>query len=124
MIWTILSVLAFTAASSSLPLSAAVEPGWNPSILYPNSKTEWLPGRRYDVVWDNSNPTSNVNPDPSLYLMPFDGPTVLSYQLAKGFDMHSGRVKITVPDVDLGIWKVVLYGDGSQSEPFIIGGPL
>lgn len=55
--------------------------------------------------------------------------------------MHSGRVKITVPDVDLGIWKVVckshgmsstlafdllskVYGDGSQSEPFIIGGPL
>ncbi|KIP03163.1 hypothetical protein PHLGIDRAFT_78018 [Phlebiopsis gigantea 11061_1 CR5-6] len=96
---------------------------YTPPVLYPHSGTVWYSGQKHNVTWDNSNPPKSISNGAFILLRSgtYETPVVLAHD----FNLRSGRVEVTVPDVITGTFSIVLFGDsGNWSEDFTIKGPI
>ncbi|KAF9465034.1 hypothetical protein BDZ94DRAFT_1255152 [Collybia nuda] len=91
-----------------------------PPILKPMEHDIWQIGQNTTVSWNTTSPTPPINiTNPSGKIMlRKGGRTLLNIILADNFDILSGTVNFTVPDVDPGDdYRVVLYGDSGNWSP-------
>jgi hypothetical protein len=95
-----------------------------PKVVYPRAGVVWSVGQRHNVTWDTSNAPTHISNGASVILRKGELATPLI--LAKGFDLRSGRVEVTVPWVVPGDdYTLVLFGDsGNFSPTFSIKGSL
>ncbi|KAL1739273.1 hypothetical protein HDZ31DRAFT_69112 [Schizophyllum fasciatum] len=100
------------------PVERAPQDVWSPHIFTPNAGTVWHIGQTVNVTWDTSNPPPTVSSAGKVVLRK----TLLLQTLADGFDLHSGSVSFTVPNVQpANDYSIVLFGDsGNDSEDFTI----
>ncbi|KAA1469741.1 hypothetical protein DENSPDRAFT_640884 [Dentipellis sp. KUC8613] len=98
----------------------------DPPITSPTASTVWTVGDKVNVTWDASIvPSGNFTGKLVLGAQTSDSENLqLDNPLADAFDLHSGTVEITVPNVASGTnYIVVLFGDSGNASPqFTISG--
>ncbi|KIY50726.1 hypothetical protein FISHEDRAFT_26740, partial [Fistulina hepatica ATCC 64428] len=93
---------------------------WVPEITSPTSDTVWTSGEVVNVTWDTSDAPSEISNgalvtlDKNMY-----GTGII---LAQNFDLRTGYVEITVPEVITDTdYEITLFGDsGNISDNFTI----
>ncbi|KAF8978856.1 hypothetical protein BDQ17DRAFT_1428661 [Cyathus striatus] len=85
---------------------------FDPTILTPTASTVWTIGTVQSVTWDTSNAPVNISNGAEVFLR------TANLVLAQGFDLRSGSVDITVPDVTPGSYQIILFGDSGDVSPF------
>ncbi|KAJ7660356.1 hypothetical protein DFH06DRAFT_1089681 [Mycena polygramma] len=118
----------FTTALSALMLAAVAyavpAPGpldvFVPHITSPTQGAIWESKTQQTVTWSTMGAPANISNGAMIMLR--KGTVTTPLILAKGFDLRSGSVDITVPyvlaDSD---YELVLFGDsGNYSPPFTI----
>ncbi|KAH9928456.1 uncharacterized protein BXZ73DRAFT_102299 [Epithele typhae] len=89
---------------------------WSPPVTYPHTGTVWTSGQRHNVTWNTANPPANVSNGATI-LLRLTG-TPMPVILAQNFDLHAGRVEVTVPWVQTrNDYEVVLLGDSGNVSP-------
>ncbi|ESK90203.1 hypothetical protein Moror_7737 [Moniliophthora roreri MCA 2997] len=121
----ILSAIAATISSvTASPLQArkALDV-WAPTIISPDASTVWVVGTTVNVTWDPSNAPVNISNGAAVLLNKGDPPRQVQYlKDFRSFDLRTGWVEVTVPDVEPDTdYFITLFGDsGNWSDKFEI----
>ncbi|RDB22175.1 hypothetical protein Hypma_010613 [Hypsizygus marmoreus] len=86
-----------------------------PPITKPDAQTIWTVGHVESVIWDASDAPANISNRASVILNPVIPGVRLN--LTSGFDLRTGLVEVTVPDVDSGQYTITLFGDSGNISP-------
>ncbi|KAF8516334.1 hypothetical protein BU17DRAFT_16262, partial [Hysterangium stoloniferum] len=116
------SFVAFLCVNLSLVNARALSQRdvFNPPIIYPTTGTVWHVGDKHNVTWDPSV-LPPAFPGTGMIVLGFlddsgDGNEHLD--LAKGFQLITGRAEITVPSViTRDSYILVLFGDSGNASP-------
>ncbi|GLB37439.1 hypothetical protein LshimejAT787_0404900 [Lyophyllum shimeji] len=92
-----------------------------PPVLAPAEGDVWVVGQNQTVTWQVKQPPPHIT-NPIGRIMLRKGEQTLNVTLADNFDILSGTISVTVPNVGPGDdYRVVLFGDsGNWSPPFTI----
>ncbi|KAJ7646232.1 hypothetical protein B0H17DRAFT_876888, partial [Mycena rosella] len=87
-----------------------------PPITFPTAGTVWASKTQQNVTWDASGAPPSISNEALLFLR--KDTTTAPFILAKGFDLRTGSLEITVPyvlaDDD---YSLVLFGDSGNFSP-------
>ncbi|KAJ8092642.1 hypothetical protein AAF712_005839 [Marasmius tenuissimus] len=119
--FTILAAALATLASLSNASPIGQRDVYVPPIISPDAYTEWVVGTVVNVTWDNSNPPTMIGNRASVQLNKAN-PSSIVGTLVRDFDLRTGWVEVTVPNVEPAEdYIITLFGDsGNRSPPFSI----
>ncbi|KAF8345613.1 hypothetical protein F5887DRAFT_1074336 [Amanita rubescens] len=86
---------------------------WDPTILTPNSETEWIPGETETVTWSTADRPATVS---NAGLVTINGGPALTgeFNLVEA----NGRIQVNVPsNITAGVYQIILFGDSSNVSP-------
>ncbi|KIY42926.1 hypothetical protein FISHEDRAFT_23529, partial [Fistulina hepatica ATCC 64428] len=95
---------------------------WSPTIISPTTGTVWYTGTIVNVTWCVETADAPVVISNAGEVQLDEGGDNLGIILASDFDLRTGYVEVTVPEVSTGdSYEITLYGDsGNISNDFTI----
>ncbi|KIY73054.1 hypothetical protein CYLTODRAFT_342821 [Cylindrobasidium torrendii FP15055 ss-10] len=110
-----LSAVSATLGAVSLVSAAALDV-YSPKVTSPKLADIWVSGTQADVTWDTSDAPKHITNSKGYVYLRKDGSTDPT-ALAEGFNITDGSVSVTVPEVDMGSYQIVLMGDSGNFSP-------
>ncbi|KAJ7133807.1 hypothetical protein C8R46DRAFT_923507 [Mycena filopes] len=108
-----ISALAFAATALAGPTPLDV---FSPRVTFPTAGTVLVSKAATTITWDTTNAPVNISNKGLLMLR--KGVLTAPFILAEGFDLRTGSLDITVPNVLADSdYEFVLFGDSGNFSP-------
>ncbi|KAK7453223.1 hypothetical protein VKT23_011902 [Stygiomarasmius scandens] len=112
-----LLLISLSMTVNSMPIGLQMRDVFVPPITSPTVNNTWPVGSIQTVTWDTSDAPEQITNPIGRILLRHNDLSDTNHPIAEGFDILTGAVNVTVPDVEPGDYQIVLFGDSGNFSP-------